>query len=196
MFKKRSEAQNVPAESGPTDVSGKGRATPSRREAEDARRQALRVPKDPKAAKAAARERDRQARADARAGIMVGDEKHLPIRDRGPVRRYVRDFVDSKFSLAEYFIFIAVGILVLGFIPNSQVSAFVSIAWFTVLVLVIVDTASVLFRLHRSLRVYFPDKQDRKGVSLYAVLRLLQMRRLRLPKPQVRRGTPAPPPSK
>jgi len=196
MFKKRSNADNVPAESAPTDASGKGRATPSRREAEASRKQALKVPKDPKAAKAAARDRDRQARADARAGIMVGDEKHLPMRDRGPVRRYVRDFVDSKFSLAEYFIFIAVGILVLGFIPNSQVSTFVSIAWFTVLVLVIVDIASVLFRLHRALRGYFPEAPDRKGVSLYAILRLLQMRRLRLPKPQVRRGTPAPPPIK
>jgi hypothetical protein len=196
MFKKRSNADNVPAESAPTDASGKGRATPSRREAEASRKQALKVPKDPKAAKAAARDRDRQARADARAGIMVGDEKHLPMRDRGPVRRYVRDFVDSKFSLAEYFIFIAVGILVLGFIPNSQVSTFVSIAWFTVLVLVIVDIASVLFRLHRALRGYFPEAADRKGVSLYAILRLLQMLRLRLPKPQVRRGTPAPPPVK
>jgi hypothetical protein len=196
MFKKRSNSENVTAESVPTDGSGKGRATPSRREAEASRKQALKVPKDPKAAKAAARERDRQARADARAGIMVGDEKHLPARDRGPMRRYVRDFVDSKFSLAEYFIFIAVGILVLGFIPNSQISAFVSIAWFAVLVLVIVDTASVLFRLHRALRGYFPDAQERKGASLYAILRLLQMRRLRLPKPQVRRGTPAPPPTR
>ena len=196
MFKKRSDAENTVAESVPTDVSGKGRATPSRRDAEASRKQSLKVPKDPKAAKAAARERDRQARADARAGIMVGDEKHLPARDRGPVRRYVRDFVDSKFSVAEYFIFIAVGILVLGFIPNSQISAVVSIAWFVVLMLVIVDTGSVLFRLHRALRGYFPNAQDRKGVSLYAVLRLLQMRRLRLPKPQVRRGTPAPPPTR
>ena len=196
MFKKRSDAENTVAESVPTDVSGKGRATPSRRDAEASRKQSLKVPKDPKAAKAAARERDRQARADARAGIMVGDEKHLPARDRGPVRRYVRDFVDSKFSVAEYFIFIAVGILVLGFIPNSQISAVVSIAWFVVLMLVIVDTGSVLFRLHRALRGYFPNAQDRKGVSLYAILRLLQMRRLRLPKPQVRRGTPAPPPTR
>ena len=196
MFKKRSDAENTVAESVPTDVSGKGRATPSRRDAEASRKQSLKVPKDPKAAKAAARERDRQARADARAGIMVGDEKHLTARDRGPVRRYVRDFVDSKFSVAEYFIFIAVGILVLGFIPNSQISAVVSIAWFVVLMLVIVDTGSVLFRLHRALRGYFPNAQDRKGVSLYAVLRLLQMRRLRLPKPQVRRGTPAPPPTR
>ena len=196
MFKKRSDAENTVAESVPTDVSGKGRATPSRRDAEASRKQSLKVPKDPKAAKAAARERDRQARADARAGIMVGDEKHLPARDRGPVRRYVRDFVDSKFSVAEYFIFIAVGILVLGFIPNSQISAVVSIAWFVVLMLVIVDTGSVLFRLHRALRGYFPNAHDRKGVSLYAILRLLQMRRLRLPKPQVRRGTPAPPPTR
>jgi len=194
MFKKRAKETNAAVEPVPTDGSSKGRATPSRREAEAARKQALKVPKDPKAAKAAARDRDRQARAEARAGIVVGDERYLPARDRGPVRRYVRDFVDSKFSLAEYFIFIAVGILVLGFIPNSQVSAFVSIAWFTVLVLVIIDTGSVLFRLHRALRGYFPDKQDRKGVYLYAILRLLQMRRLRLPKPQVRRGTPAPPP--
>ncbi|MSZ58615.1 MAG: DUF3043 domain-containing protein, partial [Actinobacteria bacterium] len=42
---------------------GKGRPTPSRREAEAARKQQIKIPKDPKAAKKATRERDREARA-------------------------------------------------------------------------------------------------------------------------------------
>lgn len=195
MFKRRESNTPAPDSSTPEARPGsKGHATPSRKEAEAARKQSIRVPKDPKAARAAARERDKQARIDSRAGLLAGDERYLPARDRGPVRRYVRDFVDSKFSLAEYFIFIAVGILVLGFIPNATLNSVVSIAWFAVLVLVVIDSAFMLFRLHRALRLYWPDAKDRKGVSLYAMLRLLQLRRLRLPKPQISRGATLPAP--
>lgn len=195
MFKRR-ESNSPAPDSQPTESrpGSKGHATPSRKEAEAARKQSLRVPKDPKAARAAAKERDRQARLDSRAGLMAGDERYLPARDRGPVRRYVRDFVDSKYSLAEYFIFIAVGILVLGFVPNATLNSIVSIAWFAVLVLVVIDSGFMIFRLQRALRTYWPDAKDRKGVTLYAMLRLLQLRRLRLPKPQIARGAAVPAP--
>ena len=61
----------------------KGRPTPSRREAEAARKHQLKIPKDPKAAKKAVRERDREDRARSRAGMMAGDERYLPARDKG-----------------------------------------------------------------------------------------------------------------
>lgn len=180
------EASTPVAEGNPSG--GKGRPTPSRKEAEAARKQSLKVPKDPKEARRAARERDRQARADQRAALMAGDERALPARDQGPVRRYVRDFVDSRFTIAEFFIFIALAVLVLGFIPVPTVQFAVSIAWMALIALVAFDELYLLLRLNSALRKRFPDKAERKGALWYAALRTLQLRRFRLPPPRVRRG--------
>ena len=168
--------------------SPKGRPTPSRREAEQARKQQLRIPKDPKAARKAGRERDREDRAKARAGMAAGDQRYLPARDQGPARAWTRDFVDSRFTAAEFFIFVAVAVLVLGFIRNTIVQQWVSIAFFAFAVLIVVDTAILIFTLQRKARVLFPDPVDRKGLTLYAILRALQLRRLRMPRPRVKRG--------
>lgn len=166
----------------------KGRPTPSRREAEAARKQQVKIPKDPKAAKAAARERDREERARSRAAMMAGDERYLPARDKGPARAFTRDFVDSRFTVAEFFIFVAIAVLVLGFVRNQAVQSFVSIAFFAFTAVIAVDTVLLLVTLNRRAKEQFPDKKDRKGITLYAMLRTLQLRRLRLPPPRVRRG--------
>jgi FtsH-binding integral membrane protein len=106
----------------------------------------------------------------------------------------VRDFVDSRFTVAEFFIFVAVLVLILGFIRNPAIQSVVSIAFFAFAALIIIDTAILLFMLHRQARERFPDKADRKGITLYAMLRTLQLRRLRLPPPRVKRGgAPVPP---
>jgi hypothetical protein len=184
--------KQAPVETTPENVdstaAGKGRPTPSRKEAEAARKQSLKLPKDPKAARKAARDRDRDARAQQRAALMAGDERALPARDQGPVKRYVRDFVDSRFTIAEYFIFVALGVLVLGFVPNPVVQLAVSISWMALIALVAFDEIFLLVRLNMALRKRFPDKAERKGALWYAGLRTLQLRRFRLPPPRVRRG--------
>lgn len=187
MFGRKEAPADPPAQE-PTPAGGKGRPTPSRKEAEAARKQSLKLPKDPKAARRAARERDREARAQQRAALMAGDERALPARDQGPVKRYVRDFVDSRFTIAEYFIFVALAVLVLGFIPNPVVQAAVSISWMALIAIVAFDEIFLLVRLNSALRKRFPDKAERKGALWYAGLRTLQLRRFRLPPPRVRRG--------
>lgn len=167
---------------------GKGRPTPTRREAEEARKQNLRIPKDPKAAKAAARQRDREARQRQREGMAAGDPRYLPLRDQGPARAFARDFVDSRFTLAEVFIFVAVLVLVLGFIRQPLVQQWVSILFFAFTAVIAVDMAVLLIVLNRRAKAQFPDPKDRKGLSLYAALRSMQIRRLRLPPPRVRIG--------
>jgi len=178
----------VSGDSSATPGSGKGRPTPSRREAEEARKNQLKIPKDPKAARKAARERDRTARERQRQGMRTGDERYLPARDRGPAKSFTRDFVDARVTVAEYFIFIAIGVLVMGFIPNRMIVAWVNIAFYAVTALILVDTAVLLFVLNRRARAAFPDAKDRKGIMLYAAIRALQIRRLRLPPPRVKRG--------
>jgi hypothetical protein len=169
----------------------KGRATPSRKEAEAARKQGLRASargRGTKTGKKAAREADRESRARQRAGMMMGDERYMPARDRGANRRFVRDFVDARITVAEYFIFIAIAVLLLGFIQNPALQSFVSLAFFAVTALIIIDTTILLIQLNLRAKKEFPDKSDRRGLLLYAVMRALQLRRLRLPPPMVTRG--------
>ena len=169
---------------------GKGHATPSRREAEAARKQRVKIPAKAttKDAKKAAKERERDERARARKGMMAGEERFMPARDQGPVRAFARDFVDSRFTMAEYFIVIAVGVLLLGFIPIQPLQFWVTVVFFAFAALLVIDSIIMVFMLNRLAKEQFPDPKDRKGLSLYAILRVMQLRRLRLPPPRVKRG--------
>lgn len=187
-----SQATESASEHAPGDPRApKGRATPSRKEAEAARKQGLRSTgrgRNTKEGKKASREAERDARARQRAGMMVGDERYMPARDRGANRRFVRDFVDARFTVAEYFIFIAIAVLLLGFIQNPALQSFVSLAFFAVTALIVIDTTILLIQLNLRVKKQFPEKADRRGLMLYAVMRALQLRRLRLPPPMVTRG--------
>ena len=167
---------------------GKGRPTPTRKEAQAQRKQTLKVPTDPKAAKKAARARAAEERAAARAAMLAGDEKHLPARDQGPVRGFVRDFVDGRWAAAELFLPLALAVLVFGFIPMPNIQAYVSMTWLFLIVFIMVDTVILLVRLKGELKRRWPADADRKGATMYALMRVLQLRRLRLPPPKVRPG--------
>ena len=171
-----------------TSESGKGRPTPKRKEAESARKQGISVPKDPKAARKAARDRDREARAKSRAGLMAGDPAYFPRRDAGPVKAQVRDYIDRRRTVGEFFVPFAFVVLLLGLINNPTVQTTVVYVWTSVLLLVVLDTILVGILLGRSLRKDFPEKSDRKGAVSYGVLRALQLRRFRIPPPRIKAG--------
>jgi hypothetical protein len=167
---------------------GKGRPTPKRKEAESARKQGITVPKDPKAARRAARERDREARAKSRAGLMAGDPAYFPRRDAGPVKAQVRDYVDRRRTVGEFFVPFAFVVLLMGLINNPTVQTTVVYVWTSVLLLVVLDTILVGILLGRSLRKDYPEKSERKGAVSYGVLRALQLRRFRIPPPRIKAG--------
>jgi hypothetical protein len=203
MFGRRSTSQNTTADSAlnpgspgqgeraddPSTDSQKpkGRATPSRKEAEQTRKKALKVPADPKAAKKAMKARERESRAEARAGLMAGEEKFLPPRDQGPAKAFTRDFIDKRRRLAEFFVFVAVGILVAGFV-GGQAQGIISLLWFIVTGAVVLEVVWILVRRNRALQAQWPEKPDRKGCLPYATLRQLQVRKLRIPPPRIRPG--------
>ena len=165
----------------------KGRPTPQRSEAEALRRAVVKPAASRKDAAKRAKEARRNAMAKQREALMTGDERYLPVRDRGPVRRFVRDFVDTKWHVAEYFLPIAVVILVMSMLPAQQ--AFALLMWMGVILMIIVDSVVTTARLKRALRERYPD-ESYKGATAYALMRTLQMRRMRLPKPQIKRGEP------
>lgn len=172
----------------------KGRPTPSRKEAEAARKAALTGKPKPgatkKEVKAASRQQAHEARAKNREAMMRGDQRALPVRDQGPVRAFVRDFVDSRRTVAEYFVPVAVVVLVLGLFGTNNLSLqrTVTLFWFLILILVIFDTAFLMFRLNQALRKKWPNPAERKGVAFYAIMRALQIRRLRLPPARFKAG--------
>ncbi|MCW2763203.1 MAG: hypothetical protein JWR85_3404 [Marmoricola sp.] len=165
----------------------KGRPTPSRKEAEAARKKTLKVPTDPKEAKRAARDRARVERVQSRQALASGDDRALPARDQGPVKAYVRNFVDGRRSAGEFFIPVAVGVLVLGFVRVAYLEQVLLFAWVVMLVGVVGDTAYIWYRLRKDLPEKFPA-ESHKGAVPYAVMRSIQLRRLRLPKAKVKAG--------
>ncbi|MET9483789.1 DUF3043 domain-containing protein [Streptomyces sp. NPDC006638] len=164
----------------------KGRPTPKRSEAQSQRRRAS-TPTDRKSAMKQQREARRTDMARQRAALASGDERFLPARDKGPVRRYVRDYVDSRFCMAEFFLPLAVVILVLSMVRVGSLQNIALLLWLGVIVLIVVDSIGLWLRLKKQLAVRFPDTPKRGAVA-YGLMRTLQMRRLRLPKPQVKRG--------
>ncbi|MGD6745909.1 DUF3043 domain-containing protein [Streptomyces sp. BH106] len=165
----------------------KGRPTPKRSEAQTQRRSVANTKMSPKEARTRSRDERRTAMQRQREALANGDERYLPARDKGPVRKYARDFVDSRFAIAEYFLPMAVVILVLSMIRVGSLQNIALLLWLFVIVAIVVDSAVTGFRLKKILTEKFPNER-RKGAVAYALMRTLQMKRLRLPKPQVKRG--------
>jgi hypothetical protein len=172
---------------------GKGRPTPKRSEAQAARKKRMAPPRSRKEAAALQRERMRADREKRMQAMQGGDERYLPKRDRGPVRHFVRDYVDSRRSVAEFLLPALLLILVLSFVAESAVWARSATAtlWMLTILLTTLDTVLLVWRLGRQLRVRFPDEPVR-GARLYGVLRSSQLRFLRMPKPQVKPGATLP----
>jgi hypothetical protein len=95
---------------------GKGQPTPSRKEREAANKRPL-VPTAARKTKAERRKLADQ-RAQARAGYEAGEERYLPVRDKGPQRRFARDFVDARFTAGEFMIPMMFAVIIATLIPN------------------------------------------------------------------------------
>lgn len=177
------------AEPAPAKQGGKGRPTPKRREAERGRKTIGAPPKNRKEAAKGHRQAMRAQRIKARESMASGSDEFLPARDKGPVRRYARDFIDSRRSIAEYFLLGAFVIFLLSSFGGRQPSLVLasSLAFYGLLLLIIVDSTILSRRLKREVRTHFPDAST-KGLTAYAVMRSLQFRRLRMPAAQVNRG--------
>ncbi|WP_327291507.1 DUF3043 domain-containing protein [Streptomyces sp. NBC_01198] len=163
----------------------KGRPTPKRSDAQQQRRKAVNTPTDRKAAARAAREARRVDMAKRREALANGDERNLPAAHQGPVRKFTRDYVDSRYRVAEFFLPMAIVILVGSLLPAVQTLAL--FLWVLVIALIVIDSVITGLALRRQLAQRFPGQNTRRAVT-YGLMRTLQMRRMRLPKPQVQRG--------
>jgi hypothetical protein len=174
---------------------GKGRPTPKRKEAESKRKVSSLSPvvtKDQKQAAKAQARKDRNAQRDA---YLRGEDSALPLRDRGPARRFVRNYVDSRRSTGEYFLPAIFVVLVLtyltSFISNPKTKESITVLsivmMYAMLLIAVVDGILLSRKLRKAIEAQFPGT-DTKGLGMYAWLRSTQMRRLRAPHPQVKVG--------
>jgi hypothetical protein len=182
----QSEADRLAAEElEKNPIAPKGRATPTRKEREAQRKRPLVGAKTPEA-RAMSKDQQRSQRERARVGMANGEEKYLQIRDRGAQKRFIRDFVDSRWSIGELVIPV-LGIVVIAtlILPSTQTVG--TIALYGFIVLVVIDLVVLTVMLRRAMTAKFGvGKVDRIG--LYAATRSIQLRPMRLPKPQVKRG--------
>ncbi|WP_109509949.1 DUF3043 domain-containing protein [Nocardioides speluncae] len=184
----------TPAETESTSLikeGGKGRPTPTRREAEAAARERARVPRDRKELARRQRATRTESSQKIRQAMKTGDERYLPARDKGPVRRFVRDFVDVRMSFVELMLPLLIVIMILGYSGNASAVRWSNVLLPTILLLVVVDLVIMRFRLRRELGRRFPDESMR-GTTFYAISRALQMKFMRLPKAQVKFGQELP----
>jgi hypothetical protein len=189
LFRRTKSEETTPAV--PAKPGGKGRPTPTRKEAEAAARARAKGAADKKAAKQLLRERRLQDNARMREGMKTGDERFLPARDQGRVRKFVRDRVDSRLSAAEFLLPLLVAIMILTYSGNPTLNRYGQSLWLVTILLVALDTVWLIVSLKREVRKRFPD-ESHKGSTFYGVLRSMQLRFLRLPKPQVKRGQKLP----
>lgn len=188
MFRRTAKPESTPPTPPPAKGPGaKGRPTPSRKEAEAAARQRARAGMDKKTAQKVLRERRAESNAKVRQAMRTGDERYLPARDRGPVKRFIRDYVDGRLSVGELLLPLMLAIIPMQYSHNPTLMALSGQIFSTVLLVIVVDTMWALFRLRRALREKYPDESLR-GTTFYTVMRMVQLRWLRMPKPQVKVG--------
>lgn len=187
MFRRRTQA--APEES-PQVVKpgGKGRPTPKRSEAEKRRRQPISAPSNRKEAYKQVRERQAQSRVKAREGMKSGEEKYLLKRDKGPVRRLARNYVDGRRTVGSYLMYGMFIIVAMSFVPTPATRLALVLAPPLLLAIVLVEGYFISSRVKKLAAERYPDA-ELKGVGLYAAVRAMQIRRLRMPAPQVAPGT-------
>jgi hypothetical protein len=163
----------------PPGVRKKAGPTPSRREAEAARRQRVNRTLTKKEARA---ESARQARTQR--------VRAMSARDNTPEKALLRDYIDSRFSVGELLLPSLVVILAGSFLGARYpgVTLVATLAMYLFILLVLFDGMVLMWRGYkRVLDERLPGTPTR-GLRLYGMNRCIQIRRIRMPPPRIKRG--------
>lgn len=182
MFGRKNAAQPESSDPEAQKDGGKGRPTPTRKEAEAAARERAKVTADPKAA---SRQQRMSQTAKMREAMKTGDERYLPARDQGPVKRFVRDWIDSRLTIVEFVLPALIVVMLLTF--NKSTFAVGNLLEILLVLIVAIEVVYLTLRMRAALKAQFPNEST-SGATSYLLLRAMQFRRLRMPKPQVKVG--------
>jgi hypothetical protein len=115
---------------------------------------------------------------------MRGEESALPPRDRGPAKRFIRNYIDERKSVTEYFLIIILFVLMLTIIPIPAVQLAAVAIMYSSMIFITLDGFLLSKRIKKMVKEQFPSEPTR-GVGMYGWMRATQLRRLRAPAPQV-----------
>ena len=191
VFRRNSSQQvadATPADAAPAATATsekKGRATPTRKEAEAARKLRLgALPADPKERKRAEREAQRSGYDRGRQALRSGDERNYPLRDQGPAKAFVRDYVDGRLRLLELLMPLVILCWATLLAHNTKIYIYSSFVMEFVVVVGIVLGVYLAQRVKKAVGAQFGAGEVR-GVGFYAFSRAVMPRPLRQPKPRV-----------
>jgi len=117
--------------------------------------------------------------------MVCGDERYFPEWDRGSQWRYVRDWVDSCWYVVEWIMLVMVVVLLFMFVGIAEIQVYSYLLLWVFVVVAILDMVITLIRVKRAVRVCFGENWMEKGLGWYAVMCIMQMCFLRIPKFQV-----------
>jgi len=166
-----------------------GKATPKRRET--VRRTAEAPPADRREAAKRMREKQREERSEARAGMLRGEEKYLLPRDRGPERGLVRDIVDSRRTIGTWFFGLTFVVMLIGFNRSLNASIYLAanLLFLLFLLATAVDSYFITRRIRKLVNERYPKtEQKMRSLYFYAIMRGISFRFIRNPKPRVKPG--------
>ena len=182
--------QKVEAQS---EQAGKGRPTPKRKEAQAQKLRPL-VPKDSKEQRKRAKARIRERENIEYEAMRTGDLQHMPKAERLPWRVYTRDYIDARFNIGEFFIPVALVILIASVIltavyPNPVVTLILMTVLYVYLFAIVIDVVVMWRKLKKLLIAKYGEQSVAKGMrnGSYAWSRAIQLRRWRLPKPRYKK---------
>ena len=173
----------------------KNHPTPKRRQAQAANLRPI-VPADRKAARKAARAAADEEWERRRAAVAAGDERYMDARDKGKIRRYVRDYIDARYSLGELFMPLAILMMLISFTigymgtTGSQIALYTLLSMYGLFLLAIIDAVVAWRRCRSRLIARFGAEavSEQRRLGWYAFTRCFTFRRMRVPAPQVARG--------
>jgi predicted lysophospholipase L1 biosynthesis ABC-type transport system permease subunit len=118
-----------------------------------------------------------------------GEEWALSARDRGPMKRLARDYVDAHRRPSEFYMYaliILVVSLVLGK-AHKALNADLEYLLLAIIAIIIVDAILLRRSISRLAKERLPGESTR-GITFYAIMRALQLRRFRNPSPRLKPG--------
>lgn len=191
----------------------KGRPTPKRNQVELAnghRRLPVKPPETRKEARArkkalknsmtkeeykAYKKQQREERAAENKRIQQamdrGDERYMLDRDKGEVRAYVRDWIDSRRFLSNWMMPAAIALLIVMWMAQlaPQYSGVLSLFSMLVMAVFLIEAIFIGKRVNSAVRAKFPSTTETGfGLGFYGYSRSNQPRRWRTPKPRVSLG--------
>lgn len=196
-----SEAENTGESKTTVNPRQKKGPTPSRKQQEARNYQGL-LGVDKKVAKERARAESRRRYEREQEGLRTGREDLLPYQHRGQARRMTRDYIDSRYSFAEFMIVTMLALMALSLIAVSilnrhnsdlaqKLNTWTLIGSYAVLILGMLDAGFIAGQARRKVVKRLGADNVPRGLRWYAFTRAIMIRRWRSPKPQVGRGKAA-----